>query len=603
METIGIILTRITNWDKDLKLVKINGINSLEHIILSIKKIPQINKVIIAVPKDEFSDYFKQLADQYGCRVYTGDNNNITQRVQNSLSSFGYTEGLAVRLNGDMPFFRASLTQNLIKSHLNKKADYSHYDGMPSGIAPDIISIRALNKIDSCTTPYYRWIKSHPELYRINKISTQWNFDQLSLALNNSLDIAIFRNTLNEAKQNSSSNDLKNFFLLMRRIIKSLLENEKQLESIKYLNHKLNNIERGLGCEDVYSMPLRATVELYSGCNLRCEICYQQYPELTKNKFKEILDFEKVVGSIYVKEKDGNYRIEALPMSEEVYQKIACTLFPYLFNCSFGSAGEPLMNKRLLSFLETARQFKVSSHVVTNGTLIKDLCADHLFFELLDSIAISFDGATRETFEKIRRGANFKQILKNIDALQKMKEKFHTKSPTVSLAVTISKKNIDELPDIVTLASNYNLSSVGVRYAYFFKFMDTGDALIHHPEIVREKFMESIELAKKKQITLHLPKLVGSNNNENSLDCHIPWEEVWCDTQGWIKPCCHLKSTGNMVEKEFKKIWNCDYQKKVRSSFKSLLPELENCKNCTLEQYRNPNNIKSFIVSENNFPY
>lgn len=603
MKVAAVIPARLTDRDKDLKLAMVNGKTVLEHIVRSLKCVRHITEIVIAAPKDEFSGYFKQLASDLDCRLYLGSNENVGRRIRNALSN--YRDGAAVRINAEMPFtiFNRRLVTELIQSHFGSEADFSCYDGMPAGIAADAVSINSLGGIDDNGIPYYRRLRSNPESFRVNNIAADLNLEHLSLYMSKPIDLEIFRKLLKLYGEENFSCGTDYFFAQLHAAIKSLLENESGLDNRKYLNHKLNGLERGLMHERLDSMPVSARIDVHNGCNLRCATCYQRYTKLDKNRFSQMIGSKDLIGRIYFMKEDGYYRISPRPMTVETYEKIAHELFPCLLHCGFGIEGEPLLNENLTRFLEIARRYGVSTNIITNGTLLSESLSERFAGGLLDHISISFDGATKKTFEEIRRGASFHGVLENVEKLRGAKEKLKSNSPSVSLAVTVSRKNIGELPAIVRLASERGIRSIGVRYAFFMNFMDSADALFYHPELVREKFIEAAEAADKCKVALDLPKMAGTSEPEKQVPCHIPWEEAYFYTLGQTKPCCLMKTKGNINNSSLKEIRNSDFQKDLRRSFKPPSKRLENCLNCSMEQYRNVNNEKSFFANEEVYPY
>ena len=67
----------------------------------------------------------------------------------------------------------------------------------------------------------------------------------------------------------------------------------------------------------------------------------------------------------------------------------------------------------------------------------------------LEDLCISIDGATKETFEKIRRGASFEQVLENLNYFA---EYCRTKGVNLRILPCGLAANWRELPDIFLLA-------------------------------------------------------------------------------------------------------------------------------------------------------
>lgn len=106
--------------------------------------------------------------------------------------------------------------------------------------------------------------------------------------------------------------------------------------------------------------------------------------------------------------------------------------------------GEPLLREDLFELLELTRQKRLELHVITNGLLITPQIMATLK-ELEARVMISIDGACPTTYESIRQGATFEQVLQSARscAQQGLLE---------AINFTILKKNYTEIPGILELA-------------------------------------------------------------------------------------------------------------------------------------------------------
>ena len=98
-------------------------------------------------------------------------------------------------------------------------------------------------------------------------------------------------------------------------------------------------------------------------------------------------------------------------------------------------------------------------HLISNGNLFsikkfKELTRN---FESV-SVVISVDAATEETYNKIRRGGNYKKIIENIKILGEMKKESVISS--FGLAFVLQYNNVHEARDFVYLAKENNVDRV-----------------------------------------------------------------------------------------------------------------------------------------------
>ena len=134
----------------------------------------------------------------------------------------------------------------------------------------------------------------------------------------------------------------------------------------------------------------KLNVEVTTRCNLNCIMCMRKV-------------FRETTGD----------------MSMETYRALL-PVFPEIGSVNIIGIGEPLLNEKLIEMVQLGKKH-LPAHgffsLTTNGTLIDHQLATQLVSTRLDSIVISMDGATPETFAEIRNGATLEGVLNRIDLL------------------------------------------------------------------------------------------------------------------------------------------------------------------------------------------
>jgi radical SAM protein with 4Fe4S-binding SPASM domain len=87
----------------------------------------------------------------------------------------------------------------------------------------------------------------------------------------------------------------------------------------------------------------------------------------------------------------------------------------------------------------------------------------------LGYLYISFDGAKKQTFEKIRVGSKFEKIIENVKLCVKIRKNANSPNPKLMFETTISTDNAKEVPQIIKLAE-----SVGVDGIYLYRQVTPG---------------------------------------------------------------------------------------------------------------------------------
>lgn len=96
--------------------------------------------------------------------------------------------------------------------------------------------------------------------------------------------------------------------------------------------------------------------------------------------------------------------------------------------------GEPLLHPRIVEFVTKAKKYAKSVSFTTNAMLLNKNISHKLLEAGLDSICISFEGTTKETYEQLRRGATYEVVRQNLMDFVDAKKANRSKC-VVSLAI------------------------------------------------------------------------------------------------------------------------------------------------------------------------
>jgi len=152
---------------------------------------------------------------------------------------------------------------------------------------------------------------------------------------------------------------------------------------------------------------------------------------------------------------------------------------PELSFVSLQQYGEPFMYKDLYKVIAKLKNLMPEGGKVgfnSNATLLNHIHSDKIFNSGLDILIFSVDGATKETYEKIRIGANFEKVINNIKTFVESKKKAGLDNPSLMMNYVITEDKIKEIPLIVefsgqcgiyTIHYNYDRSNYDKAYYYF----------------------------------------------------------------------------------------------------------------------------------------
>jgi len=171
----------------------------------------------------------------------------------------------------------------------------------------------------------------------------------------------------------------------------------------------------------------------------------------------------------------------------------------------------------------------------------------------LDHIILPLEGTNKVVYEKFRFGANFEDIVKNINVFLSKKKQLNSKICVSIQGLTSDKK--------VVSYKSYRKSVIEL-------FQDN------------HKCIDEIRL--KPLIDY------GTAEHWHSNPCLLLWRNVFIDFRGNVLSCCQdLYGTyvlGNLLQEDLRNIWNSDKMKFLRKmNFNpKTMNELETCKYCDL---------------------
>jgi radical SAM protein with 4Fe4S-binding SPASM domain len=327
-------------------------------------------------------------------------------------------------------------------------------------------------------------------------------------------------------------------------------------------------------------LPREIQLEVTGACNLRCQMCLVSYRA----------PLNKINGS----------------MSFETFRSIVDDL-PDLEQVTLQGLGEPLLAPDLFRMIEYASSRGIRMGFNTNGTLLSRDRARRLVDAGLHWLHVSLDGASRETYEGIRRGSDFDRVRTNIHGLVEVKRELGADRPRVQLVFVAMRRNIAELPDLVRLAADWGVESIWVQNLSH-SFSDTDpagayrkirtfaatEALWRDAESGvegRRWFDEASELAAELGVDLRLPRLDEASPTPllaaGEPGCDWPWRSSYVTHDGVVQPCCMVMGSdraelGRVDESTgFRAVWENERSQAFRAALKTALPP-DVCRGCSM---------------------
>lgn len=275
--------------------------------------------------------------------------------------------------------------------------------------------------------------------------------------------------------------------------------------------------------------PPAVGVEINNGCNINCVMCEthsaaRPLGEMSLDMFQATLD-----------------RLDAVNCKTLTYHTV----------------GEPTIHPQFEDILRISSERGFEVMLSTNGLLI------HRFLDALirwpvSVIRFSVDGATKETYERIRVGGNFERLLSNLHLIRDAVTK-HDLPTSIQMAVTLSLDNLREVPlffDVYGSIVDDNLISFSPVNS-----LSAGDGSYY---------------GRAKLIDL----------DRSTVPCPLLWSVMHVGYDGRVSPCCRDYHgeliVGDTTEQTLEEIWNGPALNELRDKHAAgdmaALPRA--CRNC-----------------------
>jgi len=385
-------------------------------------------------------------------------------------------------------------------------------------------------------------------------------------------------------------------------VVQSELSMRKQFETLRHKlaqNKIINLFARNFFFKQYVSIPeegkrfLFVRFDITNKCNLRCVMCSYSLDET-------------------------NIKNPAIYMNINLFEKIAKQMFPYAHAVSLSCSFEPLLHKQLADFLKIIDFYKVPVWgFVTNALLLNEEMIENIIKYNVPIITVSIDGATKETYEKIRLGANFDKFITNIRKIIELKKRYNVNHPKLYYNYVLMKSNIKELPDFINLAKGLDAEFVTLVHMFPRNRLNH-EYLGNHKELFNTYMGKAKEIIEKHKIPCSHPELFDINNNINSpsplpspngrgkivreyqpenydnedslidnnlnpdFKCFAPYFIMHINSNGEVFPCSSRlvnKPYGDFKKQSFFEIWNSVKYLRLRKGLKTK-KLFGQCKHC-----------------------
>jgi MoaA/NifB/PqqE/SkfB family radical SAM enzyme len=145
-------------------------------------------------------------------------------------------------------------------------------------------------------------------------------------------------------------------------------------------------------------------------------------------------------------------------MSLEDFKLVIDKIYKKTYHLVLYGYGEPFLHPDFLEMLKYAKSKNM--FVITHSNLNTVLPADELVNLGVDTIHMSIDGITQETYEKYRVNGSLPLVISNIKNIIKAREKLHKTTPKLLWQFIVFEHNKHEIDDLKKLVKELGVDEL-----------------------------------------------------------------------------------------------------------------------------------------------
>lgn len=306
----------------------------------------------------------------------------------------------------------------------------------------------------------------------------------------------------------------------------------------------------------VRNMPVHIQIEMTNTCNLRCIMCSSVWSEDAHGEHHYI---------------DSSILQKLYP-----YYRYAVLIEPQ-------GNGEPMLHKDFMSNLEEIKKNSAFVIFTTNGTLLTPEKIRKIVDLRVDTIVFSIDGATKKTYDAIRKGTTFENVIGKIRLLDQTKKEVGRADPhdrpEWMVNFVVMQQNYREMPKMLDILHAYggtfvNFLGLGVyseeMEKWYKQYQPEDKALIDDVNALAREYGIGVFY----HPLFYSPSVEKPviNAQESNWLCYRPWKSVFVAWDGATVPCCfwnkNISNWGNLTRQSMEEIWNGEKAQITRSTLR-----------------------------------
>jgi len=140
------------------------------------------------------------------------------------------------------------------------------------------------------------------------------------------------------------------------------------------------------------------------------------------------------------------------------------------------------MHPGITEMVQKSAQIASKVELITNGLLLSEKLAAQLIEAGLNTLWVSLDGASPESYADVRLSESLKSVLQNISTYREMYQKIRGGDADIGVVFVAMKRNMEELPGLIRLSINLGISRYMVTNILPYT-ADMCDEVLYHKTI------------------------------------------------------------------------------------------------------------------------
>jgi len=241
-------------------------------------------------------------------------------------------------------------------------------------------------------------------------------------------------------------------------------------------------------------------------------------------------------------------------MKFQDFKKIIDTIGKTCINLELYNWGEPFLNKDIIRMINYASQtYSVYTRISSNLNVLNDEFYRDLVLSELNSLTISLDGASQETYTNYRVNGSFDRVINNIKLIVQYKKHYGKTEPKLVWQFLVFRHNEHEIEKAKRMAKELSVNEI----------------MFVKPHIPNEhkNWDSSIE-----RFSNFSSRGIGDKNNmsgkKNNSKCNWPYSSIAFNANLSVSPCCAVAKEeddfGHFNDGRFSDVWNTNKFKFAR---------------------------------------